>query len=691
MSDSFEPRELWRHPNPASTAMDQFRRTINQRRGKNLKNFHELYEYSVTELSNFWEDTWDVCNIIHEGQYTSIVDENARIDSVPDWFPGVRVSWAENVLFSRGATPSSRSKLHKEDHKIAVTAVREGDTETTHYTWGELRSRVGLYAQALRANGVKKGDRIAGVVSNSIDTMTVFIATVAIGAIWSSSSTDMGVKGVLDRLVQIEPTWLFMDDVAVYNGKTTDLRPNMKKLVAGMEGVKNFKGLVALPRFLKPADLSSVPMSQTLAQFLKAAKSNELIFERVKFREPFSIVYSSGTTGTPKCIVHCSGGVLLNSKKEHLLHHRVDENSHFLQYTTTGWIMYYPTVNCLLEGAHSIIYDGSPFYPTPEAFINLISKHKVTHLGLSPRYFAELQLRKISPRQVTDCSSLQVVTTTGMVLSNALSEWFYDEAYPAHVQLANMTGGTDTAAAFACGNPVTPVVVGECQNMDLGMKVEVFEQVDETGVKGTPVPDGTPGELVCTKVFPTMPVCFWGEGGDKKYFDSYFAKFDNVWTHGDFVAINPKTKGLIMMGRADGVLNPSGIRFGSSEIYSIIDRDFPMQIQDSICVGQRRPHDSDESVMLFLLMKAGVPFTQALVRQVKDSIAKGLSKRHVPKYVFQTPEIPTTINFKKVELPVKQIVSGKRIKPSGTLANPESLDFYYQFVDAEGMAAKAKL
>lgn len=630
------------------------------------------------------------------------------MDSVPRWFKGVTVNFAENILFSGDGNGRSTQK-GKEDDKIAVSQVREGcfAEPIVHLTWGELRRRVGRLSNALRARGVQKGDRIALVASTSIDTLTVFMATTSIGALFSSSSTDMGVKGILDRLLQIRPKFLFMDDAAVYNGKTVDLRSKMKEVVAGMKDVSEFIGVVSQTRFTDKGalDLSEVPRAQTWDNFLEAAKNDELKFEACEFSDPFIIVYSSGTTGQPKCIVHSIGGVVLNGHKEARLHREIDETSTQLQYTTTGWIMYLGSVQALLTGAKMVAYDGSPFLPEPKAFIRLLAQEKVTHFGTSPRYLQTLQQNKIAPRDVVDLSSLRFVTCTGMVLSNALFEWFYDVGFPPLVQLDNISGGTDLAGAWGTGNPILPVYVGGCQCLSLGMPVKVFDStIDPTEeelragkpMKGREVGQpGDPGDLVGTGAFPTMPLYFFGDdemittpGGarvGKKYFDSYFGKYDGVWTHGDFISIHPKTGQVVFLGRADGVLNPSGVRFGSSEIYSVIEKHFANSISDSICVGQRRPQDDDERVLLFLLMKPEHQFNPSLIRNVRARIAEETSKRHVPAFVFETPEIPTTVNGKKVELPVKQIVCGKKIKPSGTLANPGSLEFYYRFAEDKNL------
>lgn len=691
------PRIVWKHPNPESTNMAAFINIVNQKHSKNIKTYTEFQKWSVTELGTFWGDVWDAVGMLYEGEYTSVVDENARMDSIPDWFPGVRLNYAECSLFTRGTNgPLHRTTKNKEDNKVAITFVREGGTEPQTMTWGALRRRVGQFSQALRANGVKKGDRVAGVVSNSAEAFVLFLAVAAIGAVFSSSATDMGVSGILGRMVQIQPTWIFMDDAAIYNAEKIDLGPKIREIVDGMKDVKEFMGLVTLPRFDLSVSAANIHKCQTLATFLSKAHSDELIFERVPFRYPFVIVYSSGTTGKSKCIVHCGGGCALNARKEQFLHFDVDANSTYLQYTATGWIMYVVQVSNLQFGAHTVVYDGSPFAPDPTAFIKLIGDYKVTHLGSSPKYFSELQHRGISPRDITDLSNLRVVSSVGMVLSPALYDWFYDQGFPASTQLVNCSGGTDSNGALIGGNPLTPVYAGECQGVNTGMSTEVYELLDgpENGdhdsavVQGKRVKDGQAGELVLTRPFPTMPVMFWGPHNKEQYFNSYFAKYDDVWTQGDYALVNPITSGVCLLGRSDGVLNPSGIRFGSTELYTVLETHFSKCIADSIAVGQKRSHDMEESVILFLLMKPGKSFTIELVKEVKAAIARDLSKRHVPRYVFETPEIPTTVNFKKVEVPVKKIVSGENVRPSETLRNPESLKWYKKFVDIEKVIAE---
>lgn len=362
--------------------------------------------------------------------------------------------------------------------------------------------------------------------------------------------------------------------------------------------------------------------------------------------------------------------------------------------------MYLSSILTLLHGARIVAYDGSPFLPTPTTFLQLVASQRVTNLGVSPRYFSTLANAGIAPRRVADLSALRAVSSTGMVLPVSLFHWFYSRnGFPAHAQLCNISGGTDLAGCFGCENPITPVYPGGTQGPSLGMKVEVFDSAVETPAdgpppKGVPVPDGEQGELVATVPFPNMPIMFYpgDAASQKKYFDAYYARFENVWAQGDFIEKDPVTGGITFLGRADGVLNPSGVRFGSAEIYNVLEQHFGGRITDSIVVGQRRPGDVDEKVMLFVKMPEGAKLEPALVREMKGVIARECSKRHVPAYVFETPDIPTTVNLKKVELPVKQIVSGKVVKPSGTLLNPQSLDYYYQFAKVEELlASKSKL
>ncbi|TKX26881.1 AMP-binding enzyme-2 [Elsinoe australis] len=695
-TDLVMPKKLWEHPDPKSTQMWWFMKEVERRRSVKLETFNDLHRWSVDTRADFWAELLALMPPVYEGHYKQVVDLNAPMDAIPKWFEGIKLNFAESVLFNPDPNdPSRQSKKGKEDDKLALTEVREGGTEIRDVSWAELRTRVGLFFNAMRNYGVTVGDRVAVVASNSVDTFCVFMAVTALGGIFSSSSTDMGTKGVLDRLLQIKPKWVFVDDWAVYNGNTIDLRPKMKEIEAGAENIAEFEGIVFMPRFRdQPADIKGIPKSTTLNGYLNHAKGNDsLHFKRLDFGDPFLIVYSSGTTGVPKCIMHSIGGILLSSIKEGRLHRDIGPTTVNLQYTTTGWIMYLSSLLSLQHSARAILYDGSPFLPTIHSFLSLISTQNVTDLGVSPRYLQTLATASLSPRALHPLPHLRRVSSTGMVLPEPLFHWFYDTAFPPHVQLANIAGGTDLAAAFALENPLSPVYVGGCVGPGLGLKVEVYDQtIEGEEVPGRAVQDGTPGELVCTAGFPNQPPGFFADETGAKYHKAYFGRYKGVWTHGDFIYRHPGTGGLYFLGRADGVLNPSGVRFGSAEIYNVVEGAFGEEVVDSICVGQRRVGDVDERVMLFLKMSEGREFNGELVRRVKERIGRELSRRHVPRFVFQCWDIPTTVNLKKVELPVKRIVSGEKVKPSGTLLNPESLDFYYQFAEVEKLEApKSKL
>ncbi|KAK3378250.1 hypothetical protein B0H63DRAFT_397981 [Podospora didyma] len=702
MASQTMARKLWEHPNPEGTMMWAFSQSLNRKHSMKLKTFWDLHHYSLTNRSQFWAEVFEAANFIHEGNYTSVVDESATIDTVPQWFPGVALNFAENMLFSRGGPSDardSRSTVLKEDAKVAVTEVREGNSAVRNVTYGELRAQAARLASAMQARGITKGDRVVVVAANSLETLLVWLASAWLGAIFSSSSTDMGVKGILQRAVQVNPKLLFMDDAALYNDKVVDLREKMTEIVNGLSDCTNFAGVVSIRRFEQARDISQVPRAETWDNFLAAAgpKTSPPKFVRIAFHEPFLVCYSSGTTGTPKAIVHSIGGVMINYFKEGRLHEGLGSDSVTLQYTTTGWIMYLANVAVLLFGGRTVMYDGSPFQPDAGILVRILAEQKVTKLGISPRWMFEVAKSGKAPRDMADLSSLRTVTSTGMVLSDQLFNWFYDTGFPAHVHLANMSGGTDIAGCFGLMNPLTPVYVGGTQGPSLGIHVAIYDSLLPSSGPGKEVPHGTPGELVAAAPFPNIPCAFWGDKQPtatpgSKYHSAYFERYNNVWAQGDFCAIHPVTGNISFLGRADGVLNPSGVRFGSAEIYSVIERHFVDRVQDSLCVGQRRPHDDDEAVMLFLLMKPGRTFDRKLVAEIRDAIKRDLSKRHVPKYIFETKAIPTTINLKKVELPVKQIVSGHTIKASGTLANPESLGYYYQFAKVEELVGpKEKL
>ncbi|KAF5555663.1 acetoacetate ligase [Fusarium napiforme] len=647
------PRKVWEHPNPKSTAMWAFMQEANKLHGLNLKTFNDLYEWSVSKRSDFYAQLWASQNWIHEGSYSYVVDESIPITKLPTWFPGIRINYAENLLWTGavGGAPGERSTLHKEDDTIAITEVREGNSSVKNVTWGELRRRVGKLAGALKQRGVKKGDRVV--------------------------------------------MFVFFDDGALYNGKAIDLRDKIKGVVEGMEECPSFQGAIIVQRFDSPHDTSQIPKTQRLESFLSSAPSTPPPIERVGFQDPMVVYYSSGTTGTPKAIVHGVGPILVSVAKEAILHREITPKDVALQYTTTGWIMYLASVTRLAFGGRTVFYDGSPFVPDRSVLLRIVEEQRVTDLGISPRWLGELMKEGIVPQKEADLSSLTAVQSTGMVLKEQVFDWFYDGAFPTNIKLANFSGGTDIAACFVMENPLSPIYAGGCPGRVIGTPMAIYPSSADLDKPISPVPDGEPGDLVGTEAFPNVPLYLWNDttpAPGKKYTSAYFDRFPNVWSQGDFAAVHPQTGHIHILGRSDGVLNPSGIRFGSADIYAVLEGSFAKEVAESLCVGQRRPQDHDESVVLFLLMKPGVKFNAELSSKIRERIARELTKRHVPKYIFEVPDIPTTVNGKKVELPVKQIISGSNIKPSGTLLNPQSLDFFYQFQKIEEIdQVKAKL
>ncbi|KAK7430357.1 hypothetical protein QQZ08_003105 [Neonectria magnoliae] len=695
------PRKVWEHPDPKSTAMWAFMQEANKRYGLNLRNFPDLYEWSCGHRSDFYAQLWETQNWIHEGSYTDVVDESVPVSQLPRWFTGIRLNWAENLLWRRprGGEPGELSTLHKEDAAVAVTEVREGNTDVRHVTWGELRQRTARLAGALAARGVGRGDRVVMVGAHAVETFVVFLATAWLGAVFSSSSTDMGVGGLLQRTVQINPKFVFFDDGALYNGKIIDLRDKIAGVVEGMKQCDAFESVVVVQRFDTPYDTSNIPRTERFESFLSASPSSPPAIARVGFQDPMIVYYSSGTTGTPKAIVHGVGPLLVSMAKEAVLHRDIAPDDVGLQYTTTGWIMYLASVGRLALGGRTVVYDGSPFVPDRAVLLRIAEEQRVTALGVSPRWLGELMKHNIVPQRVADLSSLRSVGSTGMVLKEQMFEWFYAGAFPSRVRLANFSGGTDIAGCFAIENPLMPIYAGGCQGGSLGTPIAIYPVSASSGDKNettvSPVADGTAGDLVATAAFPNVPLFLWNDttpAPGAKYRSAYFGRFRDVWAQGDFAAVHPTTRHIYILGRSDGVLNPGGIRFGSADIYAVVERWFAAEVAESLCVGQRRPTDGDERVVLFLLMREGARLREmGLEEKIRERIGSDLTKRHVPRYIFEAPDIPTTVNGKKVELPVKQIISGQTIKPSGTLVNPQSLDFFYQFQKIEDVVKQQEV
>ncbi|KAH8814724.1 acetoacetate-CoA ligase [Flagelloscypha sp. PMI_526] len=657
-----------------------FIETINTKHGLNLKTYHDLHEYSVTNY-DFWLDLWTELDF-KASVPPSKVYEPTKNRAFHTWFPGARLNFAENLLV-------------REDDGIAVTYSNE-NYQCIHYSWKELHDLVRQYAAALRVNGLQVGDRVAAIISNRVEAIAIALATISLGGIYSSTATDMGPSGILDRYRQIQPKFIFSDVEVQYSGKIIDLREKVNAVVTDSALRKGLIQCILLPSIVTGKALGGVPSSTSIAEFLATGDNKPLTFAQLPFDHPAFIVYSSGTSGPPKCIVHSGCAGLMHGKKDKKLAYDLRPGQTFFQYTTTGWIMWTAMICALSLGVRIVLYDGSPFVPDIRTYLKFISDQGVNFLGTSPRFLSEVKGQGITPMAIAPFKSLRGMSVTGAVFTPPMQEWtqnaFSDSSIGRNVHIISMSGGTDVCAGFITGTPILPTYAGEIQTKALGMAVSVFSSPPSRQALEN---SGEPGELVITRPHPSVPR-FWGDDEKRsKMYNTYFGEYDDqdnkllepVWRQGDFIVMNPKTKGFVHLGRSDGVLNPSGIRFGSAEIYTVLEAPpFTIWIEDTLCIGQQRlPVDTSERVLLFIKMRPSEvgKLTTERKELIRKRIGELRSKRHVPDGIWEVKDIPYTVNGKKIEIAVKNIVSGRGIKNSGTVANPESLKEYEKFRDIE--------
>lgn len=556
----------------------------------------------------------------------------------PPFFPNATINFAENLLF-----PCSNPN---EDSYAVIEANEE---DQTYVTWKELRERVRQCTVAMQKLGVREGDRVAGYVANHCNALVAMLATTATGAMFTAMSPDTGAHAVLDRIKQIEPVVLFADNAAVYNGKVHEVQGKLGEIVRELPALKACVVFETVASH--DIDLKQIPVANGTARshssFVQsAADEDEIVFKQLPSDHPVYILYSSGTTGKPKCIVHGAIGTLIQHKKEHDIQCNVRPGDRLFYFTTCAWMMWHWLVSGLASGATVVLYDGSPFRPLDTegkgelAMPRLIERLSITHFGTSAKYLSILEQKNIIANDLVDLKSLKAIYSTGSPLAPSTFEYVY-RAFGPDLNLGSISGGTDIISLFGAPSQISPVYSGEIQVRGLGMAVEAWD------FQGKNVTDtGEPGDLVCVKPFPCQPVMFYGENGLSIYKKSYFETFPEVWHHGDFVRINPQTGGMVMLGRSDGVLKPAGVRFGSSEIYNVILEHFS-EVEDALCIGRRRETDMDETVVLFLKMAQGCTFSDKLSEKIRAIVRKELSARHVPGIIEECPEIPVTINGKK--------------------------------------------
>ncbi|SCA58309.1 Acetyl-coenzyme A synthetase 1 [Candidatus Terasakiella magnetica] len=623
-----------------------FMKHVNGQYSLDIKDYDALHDFSVHEREKFWVSLKDFAGLKAQDWGKRILVDGDKMPGA-QFFPDAKISFAENLL-------------KKKDESQALIFWGE-DKVKRAVSWKELNDKVSVFAQALRAQGVSKGDRVCAFMPNMPETIIAMLAVTSLGAVWSSTSPDFGVNGVLDRFGQIEPTVLVGVEGYHYNGKAHDCLGKLEEIVKELPTLET---CVIVPYTRENPDLSSVDKAVLLDDFVAGFESGAIEYEYVEFNHPLYIMFSSGTTGKPKCIVHGTGGTLLKQVSEHILHCDNGPTSRVFYFTTCGWMMWNWLVAGLAAGSTLLLYDGSPFYPSGNILFDFADAEKMTMFGTSAKYIDALNKADLKPLNTHDLSSVQSMTSTGSPLVAESFDYAY-EGIKKDIHLASISGGTDILGCFVLGNPIAPVYRGEIQCRALGMAVETFDD------DGQPI-RGDKGELVCTKAFPSMPVKFWNDPDNARYKSAYFEKYDNIWCHGDFVAIDEKTGGMVIYGRSDATLNPGGVRIGTAEIYRQVEA-LP-QIQESIVIGQ--DWEDDVRVVLFVVMKGTFELTDELISTIKSKIRSGCTPRHVPAKVIAVADIPRTKSGKITELAVRDIVHGREVKNKTALANPEALELY---------------
>ncbi|MGH8238092.1 MAG: acetoacetate--CoA ligase [Steroidobacteraceae bacterium] len=636
---------IW-SPSPeriARAQLTRFMRFVRERHRAPVPDFPALHRWSIEFPENFWSALWDFCEIRAQTRATRILEDGNRMPGAR-WFSDARCNYAENLLRRAGDTPA--------------IIFRDERGQRREISWAQLRRETARIADGLRAAGVQPGDRVAGYLPNIPETVIAMLAATSLGAVWSSCSPDFGSSGVLDRFGQIAPKVLFAADGYRYAGKTIDCMASVRAL---KQKIASIERVVLVAYSDERAALDTIDDAVAFAEFGSSAAP--LSFVQLPFDHPVFILYSSGTTGVPKCIVHGAGGALLQQMKEHKLHSDMGPDDRFFYYTTCGWVMWNALVGGLATGATVVLFDGAPLQPDPRVLWRMAHDERITIFGTSPRFLVGCEQAGIRPRREFELSALRTIISTGAPLNPPSYRYVYREVKP-DVLLTSISGGTDLMACFGGGCPIQPVYEGEIQALGLGMKTEVYDDA------GQPL-HGEQGELVCSAPFPSVPIGFWGDTDGSRLRATYFARYPNVWWHGDLATITARG-GLVVHGRSDAVLNPGGVRIGTAEVYRQVEK--IEEVAESIAIAQQ--WQGDVRIVLFVRLRDGLTLDENLRDKIRGTIRRNTTPRHVPARIVQAPDLPRTINGKVVELAVREVVHGRPVKNLDALANPQALDYF---------------
>ena len=636
-----DPQPLWTPSESDIEAanLTAFMAQVNRRYDLDIADYDALYRWSIDEAESFWSEVWDFCEIIGDRGARILVDgddiERAQ------WFPDARLNFAENLL-----------REHSDDTAIYFRAE---DQVEYRLSWRELQAQVASVAAWLRARGLRPGDRVAAYLPNMPEAVVAMLAATSLGAVWTSTSPDFGVDSVVDRFGQTEPRFLFSVDGYFYNGKKHEINAKLDEICAQ---VPSIEAVVQVEFAAFGRRDASVAWEEIIA-----APASGIDFVPCGFNDPLFVLYSSGTTGKPKCITHKVGGTLIQHLKEQRLHCDIKPGDRVFYFTTLGWMMWNWLVSALASRAALVLYDGSPFYPDGEVLWRYAQDVSMTLFGTSAKYLDAMKKAELRPAAKFDLPALRMLTSTGSVLAPETFDYVY-ESIKSDLCLASISGGTDIVSCFVLGCPIRPVYRGEAQCRGLGLAVDVFDD-DGNSLRGEK------GELVCTRTFPSQPVYFWGDETGEKYHDAYFARFDNVWHHGDYVRLTERD-GIVIYGRSDATLNPGGVRIGTAEIYRHVEQ--IEEVLESIVIGQ--DWDNDVRVVLFVVLREGLTLDDTLADRIRRTVREKCTPRHVPARIVQVAEIPRTKSGKIVELAVREVVHGRPVKNLHSLANPDALELY---------------